>query len=43
MESVWGISGYRLLEGTAEDKRPLGRYRCRWEDDITMNYKEIGW
>jgi hypothetical protein len=29
----------RKLEG----KRPLGRPRCRWEDNIRMDLREIGW
>jgi hypothetical protein len=24
-------------------KRPLGRLRCRWEDNIRMDLREIGW
>jgi hypothetical protein len=24
-------------------KRPLERPRCRWEDDIKMDLREIGW
>jgi hypothetical protein len=26
-----------------EGKRPLGRPRCRWEDNIKMVIREIGW
>jgi hypothetical protein len=26
-----------------EGKRPLGRHRHRWEDDIGMYLREIGW
>jgi hypothetical protein len=26
-----------------EGKRPLGRLTSRWEDDIKMDLKEIGW
>jgi uncharacterized protein YebE (UPF0316 family) len=26
-----------------ETKRPLGRPRCRWEDNIKMDIKEIGY
>jgi hypothetical protein len=26
-----------------EGKRPLGRPRCRWEDNIRMDVREIGW
>jgi hypothetical protein len=28
---------------TPEGKRPLGRLRCRWVDNIKMNLEEIGW
>jgi hypothetical protein len=24
-------------------RRPLGRPRCRWEDNIKMDLREIGW
>jgi hypothetical protein len=34
---------YRLLVGEPEGKRPLGRRRCRWMDNITMNLVEIKW
>jgi hypothetical protein len=29
--------------GTPEGKRPLGRLRCRWKDNIKMDLSEIGW
>jgi hypothetical protein len=29
--------------GNPEGKRPLGRPRRRWEDNIRMNLREIGW
>jgi hypothetical protein len=29
--------------GKPEEKRPLGRPRCRWVDNIKMNLREIGW
>jgi hypothetical protein len=29
--------------GKPEGKRPLGRPRCRWEDGIRMDLREIGW
>jgi hypothetical protein len=34
---------YRLLVGKPEGKRPLGRPRRRWVDNIKMNLLEIGW
>jgi hypothetical protein len=36
-------AAYRLLAGEAEGKRPLGRPRCRWVDNIKMDLVEIGW
>jgi hypothetical protein len=33
---------YRLLVGKPERKRPLGRPRRRWIDNIKMNLLEIG-
>jgi hypothetical protein len=33
---------YRILVGRSEAKRPLGRHRCRWEDNIKLNLREIG-
>jgi hypothetical protein len=33
---------YRLLVGKSEGKRPLGRPRCRWIDNIKMDLLEIG-
>jgi hypothetical protein len=33
---------YRLLVGKPEGKRPLGRQRCRWIDNIKMDLLEIG-
>jgi hypothetical protein len=32
----------RVLVGRAEDKRPLGTLRHRWEDSIKMDLREIG-
>jgi hypothetical protein len=29
--------------GKALRKRPLERARCRWEDGIKMDFREIGW
>jgi len=33
----------KILVGKPEGKRLLGRPRRRWEDNIKMNLKEIGW
>ena len=32
---------YRVLVGKPEGKRPLGRQRRRWEDDIKMDLQEV--
>jgi hypothetical protein len=34
---------YRLLVGKSEGKRPLGRLRRRWIDNIKMDLLETGW
>jgi hypothetical protein len=34
---------YRILVGKAEGKRPLGRPRRRWVDNVGMDLGEIGW
>jgi hypothetical protein len=36
-------NAYRILVGKPEGKRPLGRPRSRWVDNIKMNFGEIGW
>ena len=33
---------YRELVLRPEGKRPLGRPRCRWEDNIKMDIQEVG-
>jgi hypothetical protein len=34
---------YRVLVGKPVRKRPLGRARNGWEDDIIMDLREVGW
>jgi hypothetical protein len=36
-------NAYRILVGNPEGKRPLGRPRRRWVDNIKMDLREIGW
>jgi hypothetical protein len=36
-------NAYRLLVGKPEGKRPLGRPRRRWVDNIRMDVGEVGW
>jgi hypothetical protein len=33
---------YRVLVGKPEDRRPLGRPRRKWEDNIRMDLREVG-
>jgi len=33
---------YRVLVGKPEGKRPFGRARRRWEDNIKMDLQEVG-
>jgi hypothetical protein len=36
-------NAYRILVGKPEGKMPLERPRCRWEDNMKMELREIGW
>jgi hypothetical protein len=36
-------NAYRILVGKPEGRRPLGRPRRRWVDNIEMHLREIGW
>ena len=45
MDGACGACGgrvHRVLVGKPEGKRPLGRPRCRWEDNIKMDLQEVG-
>jgi hypothetical protein len=43
MWHAWGRRGvYRILVGRSEGKRPLGGPRRRWEDNMKMDLREIG-
>ena len=37
-----GRGVYRVLVGKPEGRRPLGRPRRRWEDNIRMDLREVG-
>jgi hypothetical protein len=37
------MNAYRLLVEKPEGKRPQGRRRCRWVDNIKMDLREMGW
>jgi hypothetical protein len=36
-------NAYRILVGNPEGKRPLGRPRLRWVNNIKMDLREIRW
>ena len=40
MEEGRGV--HEVLVGKPEGRRPLGRPRCRWEDNIKMDLQEVG-
>jgi len=37
-----GRGVHRVLVGKPEGRRPLGRHRCRWDDNIKMDLQEVG-
>jgi hypothetical protein len=43
MQHIRGIreGAYRVLMGKPEGKRPLGKPRHRWEDNIKMDLQEV--
>jgi hypothetical protein len=41
MRESW--NAYRILVGKLEGKRPLGRPRRSWVDNIKMDLREVGW
>jgi hypothetical protein len=45
MSHIWGERRglYRILVGKPEGRRPLGRPRGIWEDNIKMYLREVGW
>jgi hypothetical protein len=36
-------NAYSILVGKPEGKRPLGRTRRRWIDNIIIDHREAGW
>jgi hypothetical protein len=41
---IWGRGEvHRILVGRPEGRRPFGRPRHRWEDNIKMDLQEVGW
>jgi hypothetical protein len=42
MWHAWGRGVYKVFVGRPEGKRPLGRPRRTWEDNIKRDLREIG-
>jgi hypothetical protein len=38
-----GRGAYRVLVRIPEGRRPLGRPKRRWKDNIKMDLQEVGW
>jgi hypothetical protein len=38
-----GRAVYKVLVEKPERKRPLGKPRCRWKDNIKMDLREVGY
>jgi hypothetical protein len=36
-------NAYRILVGKPKGRRPLEKHRSRWEDNIKIDLREIGW
>jgi hypothetical protein len=36
-------NAYRILVGKPEGKRPIGRPRRRWADNIKTDFRKVGW
>jgi hypothetical protein len=43
MWHAWERKVYKVLVAKPEGKRPLGRPRRTWEDEIRMDLREMGW
>ena len=40
---MWGGDAYMILVGKPEGRRSLAGPRRRWEDNIKMDLREVGW
>jgi hypothetical protein len=36
-------NSYRVLVEKPEGMKPLGKPSCRWEDNVKVDFKKIGW
>jgi hypothetical protein len=41
--NVEKTNAYGILVGNPEGKKPLGRPRRRWMDNVKMDFRDIGW
>jgi hypothetical protein len=39
----WKMNACKILMTNPEEKRPLERSRSMWEENIKMDFREIGW
>jgi hypothetical protein len=37
------MNSYRIFVGKPEERRPLGRPRRMWVDNIKMDLRKVGW
>jgi hypothetical protein len=40
---MWKRNAHQILVGKPEGKRPLGRPKLRWVDNIKMDLRQIAW
>jgi hypothetical protein len=36
-------NAHKILVGKTKEKRPIGMHKRRWEDNIRMDLREVGW
>jgi hypothetical protein len=41
--ALWATGALKFQVGNPERNRPFGRSRCRWEDNVKVSLKEVGW
>jgi hypothetical protein len=37
------INSYKITDAEPEGSKPLGRRRCRWENNIKIGHRQIEW
>jgi hypothetical protein len=41
--ALWGTGAQKFQLGNPVRNRPFGESRCRWEDNVKVSLKEVGW